>query len=219
MKCASGYDFPVPPIYVAGMRGTLADRIKALRQSRKLTQAEFADLVGATQSTVARWENGSEPQASHLHKLAELANSTVDALLGIDGVLRTGPDTIPVIGYVGAGALVMPFDDYAHGDGMTHIERPPFVTGRAVAVEVQGDSLFPVAENGWRLVYTGEQTMLEAEVLNRLCVVQLADGRALVKRVQRGTVAGRYHLASTNAPLIEDAEILWAAPVKAIIPR
>jgi transcriptional regulator with XRE-family HTH domain len=219
MKCVGGYDFLPPPVYAVNMQGSLKERIKAIRLSRQLTQAEFADHMGATQSTVARWERGAQPGTEHLHRLAELGRTTVDALLDIDVVLNAGGDTIPVIGYVGAGATIMPFDDYNHGDGMAHIERPPFVAGRAVAVEVQGDSLFPVAENGWRLVYTGEQTLLEAEVLNRLCVVQLTDGRALVKRLVRGGIPGRYHLVSTNAPLIEDAEIVWAAPVKAIIPR
>jgi hypothetical protein len=60
--------------------------------------------------------------------------------------------------------------------------------------------------------------MDESEVLNRLCVVQLTDGRAMVKRVMRGSEPQRFHLASTNAPLIENAELIWAAPVKAIIP-
>lgn len=218
MKCAGGYDFPVPPLYVERMRGKLADVIRGLRQSRGMTQAEFADLVHTTQSTVARWERGSEPQAEHLQRLAELGGVTVDRLLGVDDLLTANTDKIPVIGYVGAGAMVVPFDDYAHGDGIDHIERPPFIEGRAVAVEVQGDSLFPVAENGWRLVYAGEQTMLEDDVLNRLCVVRLVDERMLVKRVIRGSRPGRYHLLSTNAPVIEDVEILWAARVKAIIP-
>ena len=113
----------------------------------------------------------------------------------------------------------MPFDDYAHGDGLDHIERPPFIQGAAVAVEVRGDSLIPVAEDGWKLIYAGEQALLEEEVINRLCVVKLADDRVLVKRLIRGSKPGRYHLISTNAPIIEDAEVIWAARVKAIIPN
>jgi phage repressor protein C with HTH and peptisase S24 domain len=120
---------------------------------------------------------------------------------------------------VGAGAEVLPFDDYAHGVGMDYIERPSFVEGRVIAVEIRGDSLFPTAENGWKLIYAGEQRLIEEEVINRLCVVMLSDGRMLVKRLTRGTTPGRYHLVSTNAPTIEDAEVTWAARIKAIIPN
>lgn len=200
------------------MAANINDNIRLIRLSLSLTQAEFADKLGVTQSTVTRWEKDSVPTGGHLHRLADLANTTVERLLGVSELTGT-PGDIPVVGYVGAGAQVLPFDDYAKGRGMDYIERPPGVVGDAVAVEVQGDSLFPTAENGWRLIYTGEQTVLEEDVLNRLCVVKLADDRVLVKRLTRGSMPQRYHLLSTNAPMIEDAEVVWAARVKAIIPN
>lgn len=215
MICASGYDFCDDPIYAPGMGTNLADRIKAIRLSKGLNQAEFGEVVGVGQSTVTRWEKGAQPAAEYLYQIAAMSKTTVDQLLGIADI-ATPPGMIPVVGFVGAGAVVLPLDGFANS--AEYIERPAFVTGAAVAVEVQGDSLFPVAENGWKLVYTGEESLDESEVLNRLCVVQLLDGRAMVKRVLRGSERQRYHLASTNAPLIENAEILWAAPVKAIIP-
>lgn len=200
------------------MSGKLAEKIKAIRCAAGLNQSEFAELLETTQSTVTRWEKGSRPQGDALHRIAVFANTTVERLIGVDSLLSSNSDDIPVVGYVGAGAQVYPLDDYAQGAGMDFVERPPFVVGDAVAVEVKGDSLLPVAENGWRLVYMGEQTMLEEEVLNRLCVVQLADGRMLVKRLVRGSQPQRYHLLSTNAPVIEDAEVVWAAKVRAIVP-
>lgn len=218
MLCVRGYEPAQNSAYRVLMAGNLAEKIKAIRVRMSLTQTEFAEALETTQSTVARWEAGSQPGGEMLQRLANLANTTVDRLLGLSQ-LSEGDDAIPVVGYVGAGAQVLPFDDYAKGGGMDYIERPPGVTGEAVAVEVQGDSLFPTAENGWRLIYAGEQTVLEEEVLNKLCVVKLADERVMVKRVMRGSRPQRYHLVSTNAPVIEDAEILWAARVKAIIPN
>lgn len=219
MLCVGGYDFPLPPIYAGNMAGNLAARIKALRVSKGYNQTEMAERLGVTQSTVTRWENGALPRADQLKLLADMANTSVERLLGADSLSNTPADMIPVVGYVGAGAAVFPFDDHAPGDGMDHVDRPPFVHGAAVSVEVRGDSLYPVAEDGWRLIYAGEQTIIEADVLNRLCVVQLEDGRMLVKRLMRGTKPQHYHLVSTNAPTIEDAKVVWAAMVKAIIPR
>lgn len=212
------FGFLPPPIYGYDMGGNLAAKIKAIRMAMGHNQAEFADLLGTTQSTVTRWERGSMPKGEALQRLADIANTTVERLLNLDDITNEMPDQIPVVGYVGAGATILPIDDHPQGQGIDFVERPPFVSGKAVAVEVRGDSLFPVAENGWKLVYAGDQTVVEEEVLNSLCVCQLEDGRVLVKRVLRGTKPLHYHLQSTNAPLIEDARLVWAAKVKAIIP-
>lgn len=201
------------------MAGELSEKIVAIRRALGLTQEEFADKLEVSQSTVTRWENGSVPRGPLLQRIADLANTTVERLFGVGELPDPSHANIPVVGYVGAGSQVLPFDDYARGQGMAFVERPPGLTGDAVALEVQGDSMFPTAENGWKLIYTGEQTVLEEEVLNRLCVVKLADDRVMVKRLMRGTQQGRYHLVSSNAPPIEDAEIVWAARVKAIIPN
>lgn len=215
--CAGGLEISPVRTYARGMSTPLAERIKLLRQSRGETQTEFGFVIGATQATVARWESGSAPKHDALVRLAQMAGVTVEEFLST-AMRADGTGEVQIVGYVGAGAAIYPFDDMAHGDGFGTVERPPFVRGKAVAVEVRGDSLIPVAEDGWRLIYAGEQTVLEDEVLNSLCVVKLVDGRTLVKRVIRGSKPRRYHLVSTNAPLIEDAEIEWAAKVKAIIP-
>jgi len=215
--CVYGLEDCAARDYARGMIKPLAERIKLLRQSRGETQTEFGFIVGATQATIARWEGGAEPKHEALGKLAQLAGVTIEDFLNTP-MRADSTGEVQIVGYVGAGAAIYPYDDMAHGDGFGTVERPPFVKGKAVAVEVRGDSLIPVAEDGWRLIYAGEQTILEDEVLNHLCVVKLVDGRTLVKRLVRGSRPQRYHLVSTNAPLIEDAEVEWAAKVKAIIP-
>jgi transcriptional regulator with XRE-family HTH domain len=206
--------------YLPDMAIQLSTKIQLLRKKLGLTQPEFADRVGVSQGTVSRWEKGAAPTHQHLTKLAELDGISLDEfLLGAVGrpAVEHG-QPIPVVGYVGAGASVYPLDDESESSGFQTIDRPPFITGQAIAVEVRGDSLVPVAEDGWKLIYTGEQSVLEDEVLNKLCVVALVDGRVLVKRLMRGSKPQRYHLLSTNAPMIEDVEVLWAARVRAIIP-
>lgn len=197
---------------------TLGGKIRAIRLARGLTQTEFAEALGTTQSTVTRWEAGSVPSGKMLQAIAALAETTVERLMGAGDLGPDSGNTIPVVGFVGAGAGVFPYDDYPKGGGLDHVDRPPFIKGQVVAVEVRGDSLLPVAEDGWRLVYAGEQSLIEEEILNRLCVVKLEDGRSMVKRVLKGSETGRFHLISTNAPMIADVRLEWAAPVKAIIP-
>jgi len=204
--------------YAGGMNNSLAEKIKAIRLAHGMTQGEFAALFQSTQSTVSRWEKGADPEHRHLLQLAEMAGVTVEALLGVANMDVYSLRDIPVLGYVGTGAEVLPFETFA-GAAVTFTDRPDGITGKAAAVEVRGDSLFPTAENGWKLIYADGQQADESDMLNRRCVVKLVGGKTLVKRVMRGSKPGHYHLVSTNAPVIEDAQIEWASRVKAIIPN
>lgn len=219
MICAGELEGPPYRDYLPDMAIQLSTKIQLLRKKLGLTQPEFADRVGVSQGTVSRWEKGAAPSHQHLLEMAKLEGVSLDEfLLGAVGRPSEPGPPIPVVGYVGAGASVYPVDDESEAEGFGTVERPPFITGDAIAVEVRGDSLYPVAEEGWKLIYTGEAAVIEDDVLNKLCVVALVDGRVLVKRLVRGSKSSRYHLVSTNAPMIEDVEVLWAAKVRAIIP-
>ena len=63
------------------MREDIADKIKALRESRGMTQAE----LGITRSGVNAWEMGlSVPSTQYVVDLALFFNVSSDFLLGID---------------------------------------------------------------------------------------------------------------------------------------
>jgi DNA-binding transcriptional regulator YiaG len=50
-------------------------QIKAIRKRLGLTQQKLADMIAASQVTVARWETGvNEPKGAYLKALQELAN-------------------------------------------------------------------------------------------------------------------------------------------------
>ena len=61
----------------------LAELIKRIRSTNKLTQTSFGQLFHppVTQSTIARWENGEQmPDKVHLPKIAHFLDSTQDEL-------------------------------------------------------------------------------------------------------------------------------------------
>jgi DNA-binding XRE family transcriptional regulator len=189
------------------MRKSLKDH----RRAAGLSQDKLGQLAESGRSTIVKLEKGELP-------LTEQWAERLAPHLGIrPSDLWEGPQ-IPVIGYVGAGQRVYAYDDLI--DAGDTIARPPMTQGDLLAVEVKGDSMLPLAEEGWHIVYTAEATVDEHAVLNRVCVVQLdEDESMLVKRVMRGTKPYHYHLSSLNAPLIEDVRLRWAAVVKAIVPR
>lgn len=185
--------------------------IRDARKRKGLSQEKLGVLADSGRSTIVKLEDGTLP-------VTEAWAKRLAPHLGVrPDQLWEGPQ-IPVVGYVGAGARVYNYDDML--DAGDTIARPPMTQGDLLAVQVKGDSMLPLAEEGWHIVYTAEATVDENSVLNRVCVVQLEmDESMLVKRVLRGSRPYHYHLASLNAPLIEDVQLRWAAVVKAIVPR
>lgn len=62
----------------------IADRVKILRESAGMTQAELARRLGVTRSGVNAWEMGiSVPSTQYVVELALLFGVSTDYLLGI----------------------------------------------------------------------------------------------------------------------------------------
>lgn len=188
-----------------------ANRIKILRQRKGWSQADLADAVGSDQATIARLERGDR-------RLSLPWMDKISAALDCRPQDLLPAATVPVVGYVGAGAEVYPVDDHAPGDGLDEVDAPPGAGPDAVAVIVRGDSQYPMLFDGDVLIYWNHLAD-PGEARGRLCVVHLADGRTLVKNLQRGTETGCFTLTSVNAPPIENVEISWAARVQHVDQR
>ncbi len=60
------------------------NRIKELREAKKVGQKEFAIDMGVAQPTVSNWETGQkEPSTKNAKRIAEYFNVSVDYLLGV----------------------------------------------------------------------------------------------------------------------------------------
>lgn len=70
------------PLVVQDM-AAFAERLKTLRESRQLTQARLAELIGVNARAYNRWERGNfVPQLDTLIKIADVLNVTLDELTG-----------------------------------------------------------------------------------------------------------------------------------------
>jgi hypothetical protein len=118
----------------------------------------------------------------------------------------------PVVGHVGAGAA-MYFED---GQGpFGDVTLPQSAPDHTVAAEVRGDSLGPF--NGWFAYFSKRRDAPGPDLVGQLCVVGLADGRILIKRIARGRKARRYDLWGAGGEPLQDQQLQWAAPVLAIL--
>lgn len=126
---------------------------------------------------------------------------------------------VPVLGYVGAGAVVFPIDDHALGGAMEEVECPNgFDPSKYVALRIKGDSMLPMLRAGWLIFYTRDNEGVPHDCVNQICVVKLDDDRMMVKELRQGSAPGAYHLISHNAEPLFDQPLQWAAKVVDIRP-
>lgn len=184
------------------------------------TATEGASALDVPGPTYLGHENGSRGfKRDSAVNYARRFKVSLEWLLTGKGEPRKGKATAGkthAVGYIGAGAEVNLVDDFSQGSGLEEVDIPPGVPDDAVVVIVRGDSMYPRYFEGERLFYI-QQYQHPKELLNRECVVKVADGRIFVKIIRRGSSDKAFNLESwnTNTPTLEDQIIEWAAPVLA----
>lgn len=180
------------------------------------SREELAEHSGVTMNVLAKLERGqSRIRIDEGRRIAAALGVSIESLdLGASIEQRK----IAVVGYVGAGTEIFPFDDFPKGHGLRRVLPPAGLDPeRTVAVEVRGDSMFPLGE-GSVLFYRRIGEGVPFEAVNQMCIVKIAgDGPTLVKNLRRGYTRNHYNLLSSNAPPREDVVLEWAAPVLAIL--
>jgi len=187
---------------------------RMLRAAGDLTPTELAHKAGVAASTLTRFMNNEGVKHT-------LSTRTLRKLSSVSGVmlpahLTNGKKLVPVVGYIGGGEEVYPFDDTAMGAGGIEdpIEAPGDVEDDAVAVRVRGSSMFPAYWDGDVLIYRRDWRFVRDICLYNECIVKVKEGPTLIKRIMPGSGDNLYTLVSYNAPDIIDVRIEWAAPVQ-----
>jgi len=186
------------------------------------TQTAIADaMFGGRTATLTEIIDGARKIALDelpiLADLVDLPEPVVYELVTGRRMPIAPPAKIAIAGYIGAGDQVFPVDDYMKGAGLAEVVCPEGVDPQnAVAAIVRGDSMFPL-EDGSVVVWGAHGG--PADAVGRVCAVQVAhDGPLLVKGLRLAPQPGRYNLISRNAPLLENVELEWVAPILAFLP-
>jgi transcriptional regulator with XRE-family HTH domain len=159
-------------------------------------------------------------------KALGIPNSAVTALLKGDRLLKAeevvkakrflGLDTVPLKGFVGAGANTVFFE--LPDSAVDRVPAPDDATDKTVAVEIRGDSLGAPFDR-WLVYYDDVHRPVTRMLFNKLCVVGLSDGRILIKKLVPAKQKGLFHLIPTQGETIMDVPVEWAAMVKGMRPR
>lgn len=125
----------------------LGKKIRAHRDELGLTQAELADKLGLTYSSVSQWESGrATPRTPILRQLADLFDTTVADLMGEDATeaaISGASRMVPLLGFAHMGE---PCDEGSLAD---EVEVPASIADahpRGFMVHAQGgcmDNRFP----------------------------------------------------------------------------
>jgi len=195
---------------------SIASRIAEARRRAGWSQDRLANAVGAAQTTVSSWERGrTEPGREDVRRIAEALDLPLADLELGQGDKRRGIEAVQLVGFVAAGARAW----FADGQGnFGEVPAPESANERTVAVEIRGASLGEFF-NEWLVFYDDRREPVTTDLIGRLCVVGLADGRVLVKMIKAGQTPGLYTLLSQTEEPITDVEVTWAARVRSMTPR
>ena len=169
-----------------------ADRLRDARKAKRYSQTEVSRMLGVTQQAVGKWETGrSTPDPQTVARLAEILDTTADALLGLQQDPTAAPavgrnafsryteSLVPVVGTVRAGYGALAFEE-DYGKEYASVKDPQ----NYFYLVVKGDSMEPRISDG-DLALVHRQSTLENGDLGVL--VYGSDGEGTLKKyIQRG---------------------------------
>lgn len=126
-------------------------------------------------------------------------------------------DTVPVVGYVRAGAeaVMLPL----LGDELDRVHAPPGANKNTRALEIRGNSLGELFDR-WIVYFDDVRSPITPDLHGKLCILGLEDGRVVVKKVKRSPRNdGYFDLISNTEPTMEGVAVRWAARVRSMEPR
>ncbi len=192
---------------------TWAARLLEKFEETGWSKAELSRRSDVSYDNVNKYLAGKveKPRGQTLTALARALG--VDELWLEKGIDHESPTRlVPLKGYIGAGGHVEALET-----GPDEIEAPADSHPDTVAAQIRGDSQLPVLQDGWVIYWSIAKPALE--MINQLSVVQLSDGRIMVKTLRNGSKAGLFTLTSFNAADIVDVPVDWAAKIDWIKPR
>ena len=186
----------------------MKNNVAILRKRAGLSQTELAERIGTSINMLGKLERGSRDlTGAWIEKISKVLHVQPGEIVGEEGV--------PVVGKIGAGGSII-YEDVGNSE---FVSRPPDTRGELVGLEVEGDSMMPKFDPGDVIYISREYDGVAPELVGSYCAVRLTTGETYLKILARGQSFGRWTLRSLNAADMENKELIWATPVRAILPR
>jgi repressor LexA len=126
---------------------------------------------------------------------------------------------VPIMGRIGAGAVIEPDTEQVPPDGLGDIELPFPLSGETIAFEVAGDSMLPKYENGDVIVVYQDQRHPLSSFYGEEAAVRLKSGERYLKTIERGKAPNVVNLKSFNAKPINGVKLDWIGEICLMLPK
>lgn len=182
---------------------------RELKKQGHGSKGRLAEFLGVSSTALGRMLPGSsEPrriEAGHLLQMQRYFGSSPE-----------GDSEVPVMGYIGAGAEVMPEFEQVPAEGLEQVTIPFPLPDDMIAFKVRGDSMWPVYKDGHVIVVHREQRKPLDSFYGLEAAVRTSDGRRFIKTITRGSTG--VTLTSWNAAPIEDIHLEWIGEIFVTLP-
>jgi repressor LexA len=128
-------------------------------------------------------------------------------------------NSVPIMGRVGAGAVIEPENEQVPPEGLGEVELPFPIAEEIIVFEVAGDSMLPKYENGDIIVVYRDQRHPLASFYGEEAAVRLKSGERYLKTIERGKSASSVNLTSFNAKPINGVKLEWIGEICVTLPR
>ena len=99
------------------------EKLKELREAKKVTQSQLGEYIGAKKSAISLWESGKrQPDQETLVRLASYFDVSVDYLLGLDSAEQTEKAPTPDDARAEAKMLLEGMDDEQYQAALQYLK-------------------------------------------------------------------------------------------------